>query len=93
MQTTRESQSVKVIKRRLVNVFRNVAAVVFNSKLSATLSATTRMDTLPLFYKQAAHPFESHQFLDLFSVLSCSTYANKCIHIFSGHYSNISHLK
>lgn len=63
MQTTRKSQSVKVIKWRLMNVFRNVAPVVFNSTLSGTLSAMTGIQ--PLFYKQASHPFEYHQFLDL----------------------------
>ena len=41
MQTTCESHSAKVTKRRLINVFRNVTPVLFNNKLSGTLNAMT----------------------------------------------------
>ena len=45
-------------------------------------------------YKQISYSFEFHHFLDLcFQYFPVLHDINKCIHIFSGNYSNISHLK
>ena len=45
-------------------------------------------------YKQISYSFEFHHFLDLcFQYFPALHDINKCIHIFSGNYSNICHLK